>query len=155
MYSDERYNVLMKKFIALDREHHRLLEREVGASGMHRSQHAMLLYIKRCSHAPTQQELAELLLISPAAVAVTMKKLENAGYIERKSDENDSRRNSVSLTEKGEEILTNTKKLVDAVDRRMFEGFSPEEYEVFTRCLDKMQKNLSEFEKEKKNEEMV
>lgn len=37
----------------------------------------------------------------------------------------------------------------------MFEGFSPEEYEVFTRCLDKMQKNLSEFEKEKKNEEMV
>ena len=113
MYDDERYNTLMKKFIALDREHHRLLEREVGASGMHRSQHAMLLYIKRCSHAPTQKELAELLLISPAAVAVTMKKLENAGYIERKSDENDSRRNSVSLTEKGEEILTNTKKLVD------------------------------------------
>ena len=91
----------------------------------------------------------------PAAVAVTIKKLENAGYIERKSDENDSRRNSVSLTKKGEEILTNTKKLVDAVDRRMFEGFSSEEYEVFTRCLDKMQKNLSEFEKEKKNEEMV
>lgn len=155
MQDNEQYNALLKKFIALDREHHRLLEKEVGSSGMHRSQHAMLLYLRRCSHAPTQKELADFFLISPAAVAVTIKKLENAGYIERKSDENDSRRNSVSLTKKGEEILTNTKKLVDAVDRRMFEGFSSEEYEVFTRCLDKMQKNLSEFEKEKKNEEMV
>lgn len=149
MQDNEQYNVLLKKFIALDREHHRLLEKEVGASGMHRSQHAMLLYIRRCSHAPTQKELADFLLISPAAVAVTIKKLETAGYVERKSDKNDSRRNSVTLTEKGERILLDTKKLVDAVDRRMFEGFTPEEHEVFTRCLDKMQKNLSEFEKEK------
>lgn len=155
MYDDERYNTLLKKFIALDREHHRLLEREVGASGMHRSQHAMLLYVKRCSHAPTQKELAELLLISPAAVAVTIKKLETAGYVERKSDERDSRRNSITLTKKGEKILLDTKKLIDVIDRRMFEHFTPEEYDVFTRCLDKMQNNLAEFEKERENEKMV
>lgn len=155
MQDDERYNALLKKFIALDREHHRLLEKEAGALKMHRSQHAMLLYIKRCSHAPTQKELADFLLISPAAVAVTIKKLEDAGYVERKSDERDSRRNSVSLTEKGEKVLLDTKKLFDAVDRRMFEHFTQEEYDIFTRCLDKMKKNLSEFEKEKKNEEMV
>ena len=58
MQDNEQYNALLKKFIALDREHHRLLEKEVGSSGMHRSQHAMLLYLRRCSHAPTQKELA-------------------------------------------------------------------------------------------------
>ena len=138
---------IIKNFIALDRFHHKLLEKQVGDCGMHRSQHAILLYIFHLEHAPSQKEIADHFSVSPAAVAVSMKKLENGGYIERKSQQNDSRFNEIIITEKGKEILRKTKSLVDLVDRKMFDDFTDEEYDIFYKCLDKMQNNLLNFEK--------
>lgn len=146
MGEDERYNSVIKKFIALDRKHHKLLDRQV--TGLHRSQHSMLVYVKKCGHVPTQKELADFFLISPSAVAVTVRKLENAGYLLRESNEKDGRCNGITLTKEGEDVLEKTKKRFDKVDARMFSGFTDEEYRMFSSCLDKMHKNLSEFEKE-------
>lgn len=147
-------NTVLHKFISTDRQHHTLLEKQVLKGSLHRSQHRMLLHIYKCSEPPTQKELAEFFEISSAAVAVMLKKLESAGYIERAVQKNDMRFNRVILTEKGEKTLKDTKVLVDQVDSHMFKDFSDEEFASFYRCLEKMQKNLSEFER-KENESMV
>ncbi len=149
-------NTVLHKFISTDRQHHTLLENQVSKGTLHRSQHRMLLYIYKCKEAPTQKQIAEFFEISSAAVAVMLKKLEASGYIGRVAEKNDMRYNRVTVTEKGEKTLLDTKALVDEVDSYMFKNFSDNELEIFYNCLEKIQNNLSEFErKEKEDEAMV
>ena len=152
----ETIESVIHKFISTDRLHRTLLENQVSKSNQHRSQHRVLLYIFKCENAPTQKEIAKHFEISPAAVAVMLKKLETSGYIRRETEEKDMRYNRITVTEKGRKILKDTKVLVDEVDFFMFKDFSPEELRFFYGCLEKMQNNLNEFErKEMDNETMV
>ena len=68
--------------------------------GLYRSQHMMLKYLIHLPYEPTQKQIAEALEISPAAVTVTLKKLESGGYISRKASE----RKEEILTYEVEEI---------------------------------------------------
>ena len=70
-------------FISADILHRRSIEKWATDAGMHRSQHRMLMYLNKCENTPAQKDLANHFDISPAAVAVTLKKLESDGYIER------------------------------------------------------------------------
>ena len=149
-------NTVLNKFICTDRQHHNLLEKQVSKGTLHRSQHRILLYIYKCKEAPTQKQIAEVFEISSAAVAVMLKKLESSGYIRRVAEKNDMRFNRVTVTGKGEKTLLETKTLVDEVDSYMFKNFSDNELEIFYNCLEKIQNNLSEFErKDSNNEKMV
>ncbi len=147
---------VIHKFISTDRLHRTLLEKQVSRGSLHRSQHRVLLYIYKCENAPTQKDIAKFFEISSAAVAVMLKKLEASGYIKREAEEKDMRFNRITVTEKGEKTLKDTKTLVDEVDLFMFKNFSDDELLVFSQCLEKMQRNLTEFErKEKENETLV
>ncbi len=147
---------VIHKFISTDRLHRTLLEKQVSKGSLHRSQHRVLLYIFKCENPPTQKDIAKFFGISSAAVAVMLKKLEASGYIKREAEEKDMRFNRITVTEKGEKILKDTKMLVDEVDVFMFKDFSKEELHIFSECLEKMQNNLTEFErKEKENETLV
>ncbi len=141
---------VLHKFISTDRLHRTLLEKQVSKGSLHRSQHRMLLYVYKCENAPTQKDIAKHFEISSAAVAVILKKLEASGYIKREAEEKDMRFNRITVTEKGEKTLKDTKKLVDEVDFYMFRNFSEEELSVFCGCLEKMQDNLTEFERKDK-----
>lgn len=143
-------NAVLHKFISTDRQHHTLLEKQVSKGTLHRSQHRMLLHIYKCKEMPAQKEIAEFFEISPAAVAVMLKKLESSGYIKRVAEKNDMRFNRVTVTEKGEKTLLETKALVDKVDEYMFKNFSDGELENFYKCLEKIQNNLSDFERKEK-----
>ena len=61
----------------------------------------LMRYPEDGSSAPSQKELADLLRISPATVAASLKSLELCGYVTRHADEQDSRRNRISITAKG------------------------------------------------------
>lgn len=103
----------------------------------------MLVCLKKGTDAAlSQKALAERLEISPAAIAVTLKKMEKNGLIDRAPTDADGRINNIAITEKGEAILAESKLAFDSLDRAMFDGISKEEMAVFTSCLTKMQKNL-------------
>ena len=99
----EKYRKCIHLFLKCNRLHHALIESKVSALGLHRSQHTMLLTINHIGNI-SQKELAQSMEISPAAVTVTLKKLEAQGYIERSSSSSDSRVNNITITEKGREI---------------------------------------------------
>lgn len=129
-------------FIHTDRLHRKEVERFAAELGVHRSQHFVLMRIASCGGCASQKELAKRLEISPAALAVTLKKLEGGGYIEKKPTENDSRLNEVVLTDKGWEVKRLSEEKFSRIDAQMFEGFSDGELETLVGFLERMQQNL-------------
>ncbi len=92
--------------------------------------------------APSQKELADLLHISPATIAASLKSLERCGYVSRQTDARDSRRNLISVTEKGEETMRTSREVFDSVDAYMYHGFSPAEQEQVLAFHRRMLQNL-------------
>ena len=88
-----------------------------------------------------QRELAELLHISPAAVANSLKSLEKGGYIRRERGR-DARRNRVLLTPKGQQAVIGCQMAFETVSRRMLQGFSPVEREQLLSFRRRMLHNL-------------
>jgi len=135
--------------IHLLRRHRCKCETEVKRFNIHHSQHKVLMHINKCGETPpTQVEIAQHFRISAAAVAVTLKKLEAAGYITRCARSNDMRNNEVTLTALGKQTCKASKDAFDAIDKKMFEGFDKQEIVQFKEYIDKMLDNLSKGGKE-------
>lgn len=115
----------------LHRAQRNAIDAELAARGLGEVGHPMLLSILE-SHIPhagaqAQRDLAELLYISPPAVANSLKSLEKGGYVRREPDQEDARRNRVLLTDKGRRAVEGCHQVFDTVSERMLEGFSQEE----------------------------
>ena len=118
----------------------RMLDDEI-----YRSQHRLLMNLGAnpdCS----QNELAAKLEISPAAVAVSLNKLEKGGYIARRTDTEDHRSNRVSITDRGNQVISKSMQLFDEVECSMLAGFSQEETEQFYEFLQRAYRNLNRMQ---------
>lgn len=119
---------------------------------IYRSQHRLLMNLgenPNCS----QNELAARLEISPAAVAVSLNKLEKGGYIARRTDAEDHRSNRVSITDRGNQVISRSIQIFDEVECGMFEGFTSKEMEQFYEFLQRAYRNLSRMQEEMMAEE--
>ena len=133
---------IMKKLFRIDRYHKALIETELSRLGIHRSQHHVLMYLSFCPEAPTQDQIAKNMEISPAAVAVTLKKLEAAGLVERVVRRENGREKEVRLTQQGKDIADTTVGLLQRTDEMITEGFTEKELEKLESFLDRMGENL-------------
>lgn len=145
--TDERTETVQRtihEFLHTDRLHRAAIERALADLGVHRSQHRMLVHLHRHGGSMAQSELASELDISPAAVAVTLRKLESAGYICRSTDGRDSRKKIIALTPEGDELLRVSYSAFTEVDLAMFSGLSAEELAAFSSMLARMRTCLQE-----------
>ena len=138
-------------FMGTDRVHRKLFERMVASLGIHRSQHFLLMNIDR-EGVGSQKELAARLGISTSAVAVTLKKLEAEGYIERTVAEGDSRNNEIRITDAGKRVIGVSRDYIEKLDAAMFRDIDSETLAVFMQCLETMKKNLVDFEASEEGE---
>lgn len=150
MKSNLNRDEVLRQFIKTDRLHHRLLDKNVSLVGLHRCQHSVLLYLLHSKKANTQKELATAFDISSAAMTKVLKRLEEDGFISRNAQKNDLRCLTITLTEKGKNILKRSRLLVEEVDKNMFNGFSEDELNSFYECLNKIYLNLTAFEEGEK-----
>ena len=137
----------IRDFMYTDRLHRAAIEQALSDLGIHRSQHHMLFHLWRAGGRLSQSALAKELEISPAAVAVTLGKLERAGYIRRDSDEKDGRCKTIAVTPEGEALLTTSRSAFDEVDRAMFSPLSDEEISLLSSMLVRLQGALKETAK--------
>lgn len=72
-------------------------------------------------------ELAKLLCVSTARVAVTIKTLEQKGYVKRCQFENDARKVEISITDSGSQILSEYIKQADDFLRAKLQNLNEEE----------------------------
>lgn len=144
-FDKERAHSTFYKMIQVDRLHRSTFEKMHSSFGIHRSQHRLLMYISRKDICPSQKDIAEHFDISPAAVAVSLKKLEDGGYITRESLEHDNRFNRITLTQKGKNIVEQSQDFFARSDFAMFSDFTEKDYENLLLCLDKMMSGLKDF----------
>lgn len=138
-------------FHALHRTHMNAVQAELNARGLSDLGAPMILFIldHHGDHGEiaSQRELAQALRVSPATIATSLKSLERLGYVEKRVDESDARRNHVIITEKGKAAVQQCFEVFQEVDRRMMEGFTVQEQEVLDRLHRKMLNNLGEWKK--------
>ena len=101
-----------------------------------------MLTLSRLGPEACQRDLAESMHITPAAVAVTLKKLEKAGIVEKKISEKDNRYNRIIITEKGEKIVKESYDMFRSIDTQAFEGFSEEEMKQLLGYLERVRENF-------------
>ena len=70
----------------------------------------------------SQNELAEFLCVSPASIAVSTKRMQKAGYLEKKEDENNLRKKNLYVTELGKETVAKCRKIFDSFDEKVYSG---------------------------------
>ena len=141
----DKARAVIKQFVQADRLHRQAVEATITAqTGLHRSQHMLLMRLARCG-IPSQKQLAKDLGVSPAAIAVSLKKLDSDGYITKDADADDCRCNRISLTEKGHGVVTKTCALFDCIDQAMVEGFDDAELEALLQGLARIEQNLQKL----------
>ena len=141
---DERSGIVFHQLL---RAHHNaaaaaLTERGLGDIGSPHLLVALSHYPDDPAQAPTQKELADRLHIAPPTIAASLKCLERQGYVARRTDERDSRRNRISITRKGRDVLDLGMEAFQQVDNAMFRGFTSEEVALVQAFHRRMLENL-------------
>ncbi len=132
----------VKLLMLTDRLHRMAIEAQIEKLGIHRSQHFILMQLSREDGEVSQSEIAKKLDVSPAAVTVTLKKLEKSGLIERRTAEEDARTKIITLTDAGRKTVEKTHRLFLEVDEQMCGGMTDAELEALCGYLSKMTENL-------------
>lgn len=141
----DKARAVIKQFVSADRLHRQAVESTITAqTGLHRSQHMLLMRLSR-GCIPSQKQLAKDLNVSPAAIAVSLKKLESDGYITKDADTDDCRCNRIALTDKGHGVVAKTCALFECIDRTMVEGFDDAELDTLLCALEKIEQNLQKL----------
>lgn len=142
---DIEHQVSMQ-FRKTDQMLRRCLERRVKSTGVYSSQHRILMHLNVKPNS-TQAELAERLEVSPAAIAVSVKKLEKGGYIIRKPDVSDCRALQVIITQKGRHVIEQSISIFQTQEKEMFAGFTDVEMQQLSGFFERMYRNLDEIRK--------
>ena len=91
----------------------------------------------------TQKNIAEFFNVTPASIALSTKRLQKAGYLEKKTDERNLRCNSLHVTEQGKNVSRRWREKLDIYMQSMFSGFTQDELETFCSFLKRMNENTS------------
>ena len=90
----------------------------------------------------THSELAQILHVKPSTVTNTIKRMEKAGFVERRDDPSDQRVSRVYLTDAGRQIRARVQAVWAEMDQEVFAGFSEEERALLRRLLVRVRENL-------------
>ena len=135
------YRETVHKLISTSLIHRYHITKSAQKAGLYYGQPMILDYIKE-HNLCTQKELADSLHISPASVATSIKRLEKTGFVKRATDKDDVRKNRLSLTDDGLNILREFRIICDETDKKMFTGFSEEECGLLCSFLQRLYNNL-------------
>lgn len=94
-------------------------------------------------HQVIQQDvLTKHLLIDKSAVTRILKSLEDKELIVKKMSENNRRVFDIFLTQKGEKLYPEIKKIIDETTRTMLKGIDQKQQEQLFELLSKVKRNL-------------
>ena len=103
-----------------------------------------ILFHLHHANGASQLELARRTRLKPPTISLTLKKMEDDGYIIRETSKDDLRVCNVFLTPKGANVHIKNSEKIDAIDNMIMNGISNEEKAVLMRLLKKMRDNICE-----------
>jgi len=105
-------------------------------------QFPLLGYVER-HEGCTQQEAAEAMNVSAPAVAVSVKRLQKAGFLKKEADPGNLRKSRLSLTDSGREIAGAFRQNFDELDAATFGCLSEEEGQALLSLMGKITDRLA------------
>jgi len=90
----------------------------------------------------THSALADRLHVHPATVTNALKRMERAGFLERRPDPEDQRVSRVYLTDAGRDIRAAVERIWTELERQTFGGFSEDQRETLEAYLERILENL-------------
>lgn len=102
--------------------------------GITTAQHGALLFLEK-NEQVSLNELAEAVGLKRAATSGLVERMEAKGLIVRRPSETDKRSLELSLSEKGQQILVETKPLIKKANRDLLAEFTDEEQIFLERAL--------------------
>ncbi|NLC18656.1 MAG: MarR family transcriptional regulator [Clostridiales bacterium] len=138
---------LVHLLIGFAMKHRRIMQYYLDETGVYQAQHRLLMQISRNQNA-SQKDIADSMGISAATIAVSLKKLEKGGYINKVMDEGDNRFNQITLTDKGKQVVEQSIQIFENTDRKVFDGFTDEEKSILAALLQKLDDNLVKMEED-------
>lgn len=114
----------------------------VAAAGLERGRLPILEYV-RAHDGTSQREIADMLHVSPASVAVSVRRMEKDGLVHRRSDPKDHRVNRIHITSKGSGKVDQCMKAFWETTERMLGGFDEKELAALRDTFAHLFDNLS------------
>jgi len=148
MPADDSVESLYNQLLRL---HHARMRSLLSEIGLFPGQPHILLFLARqgLCQGISQKDLVNELELTPATVAIMLKRMEKAGLVRRDSDLVDRRRMSVSITQKGLALQLKALRCIQTLNEESFRGFSASDKAELKRSLLRMRKNLESLRIEK------
>jgi DNA-binding MarR family transcriptional regulator len=141
-------DTLQMLFRAVLKMHKRCVQKEMDRRGLTKVGQPIILFMLRNHESGEdwdQKQYSEALGVSPATVAVSIKRMERAGLLSKVADPQDLRRNHLVITEQGLQLVDDCIRAFQHVDEGTFRGFSPAERTQLTQYYHRMVRNLKEL----------
>lgn len=119
--------------------------RVVNEAGLFSGQQHIILLLSK-NEGLTVSQISSALEITPATVSVSIKRMEKAGFVFRRADENDARIAKIYLSEKGKSTLQGICEKINALEEIISKGMTKEEKEMLSYLLERVVSNLGEKE---------
>jgi DNA-binding MarR family transcriptional regulator len=92
----------------------------------------------------TLSELANILEVSTATASVSIKRMEKAGFVEKRVDENDARITRLYPTDKAKQAPENIRKKMDSLESVIKKGMTKQQSEELSELLEIAIQNMLE-----------
>lgn len=135
--TDSLESQVIHNLLTVSRLHRKEMDNAFSKTELYGSQHRLLMQLAKCGSI-SQTEIAKSMEVTPATVAVALKKLEKGGYIRKVMDETDNRYNKIAVTEKGEQIILESIRIFHQTDEEFLKDFTKEELEQLNQFLLRM-----------------
>ncbi|MFA5347991.1 MAG: MarR family transcriptional regulator [Methanoregula sp.] len=89
-----------------------------------------------------QDSLVSMIGVDKAIGTRTIRKLNEAGYIQRRRDPENYRAYLISLTDEGSKMKRAILDVLDSINKSLFQDFTDEEQEIMLNYLDRMIENV-------------
>lgn len=130
------------EYIALIHRHNQTyMKHKTESLNLGYGQYIFILYLLKCDGI-SQNDLAKILSLDKGTIARSLKKLEETGYIQRKTDPNDKRVHRVYITDAGRKIGPEIKEILRERKSILLDGFTEEEINLLSPLLSKMTHNI-------------
>jgi len=124
----------------------RLFDERVRDLGLTAAQARLLLSLER-NPSENQAFYAERLEVEPITLTRIVDRMEDAGWLERRSDPADRRARILHLTDKATQIVNELQGIVEIMFEEMLAGMASGERKTLVALLDRIGENLSRARK--------
>ncbi len=128
-------------FLEIQRLHYYRSHTLLDEIGMYHGQPPMLFILNK-KNGQSQKELADRLNVKPSTITVMLGRMEKAGLVERRQDDEDQRVSRVYITEEGKEVCKKANQVMKSLEEECFGNFTVEERVILRRLLLQIRDNL-------------